>query len=449
MYKLLATVAVIFALCAAPAQAEPDEEFSRQHVEFVKAKVAEYIQRHQAVNFGPRAEQLEHEGYCWAILMWKLANPGGEAKLTLDVLLAMRGWEVLCGQRMRRAPPAPGETLTTPPRTFVPIPSAQNPDEGMGAAEAIEDYGRWHPGEPIVVPPGTFGAPPLGPDGLPPPGWAIDPYRGGLRRLPPEGWRREPYEGTLTPDPDAGSVDPLAPARWNQARQPIEIGTNDEVGSGARRRDQAIGAAAGLLSGVLGGGGGGRDREGPQLRRCRVDRNDMARFESNGVTLGVAARREGDVITVYAEVLSSPDSGTFQAIALDNQFGQMRAPDDVGVCDLYGEWRLSVSWSRTTYRDGAIVARNSGGSSQAGGFTLPGLGANGDRGLWRQLGFSNASHGARRIVASFRASSAQVLGDGAVLIVHVTRPGQDPVDTAPFSLMLHETQQGFEFHRCP
>jgi hypothetical protein len=264
-----------------------------------------------------------------------------------------------------------------------------------------------------------------------------------------EEWEDRTADGSVDPldaaaDRSAqGSVDPL-----DQVRQSISVGANDAVGAGARRREQVVGAVTGAVGSVLGVSGGGR---GPELERCHVRDRDMTRFENGDVALDVFARRNGNAVTVFADIASSPDSGTFQTALLMNQSGQTLAPSEVGICDLYGQWRLSVSWTRTTYQDGQQVGQDSGGWSETGQLGVPGLEspANAPDGLWKRLGFSNASHGARRVAMTFELPADQLIQDGAVLIVHVTRPGRDPVTTVPFSVMLEETPAGILLAQCP
>ena len=283
----------------------------------------------------------------------------------------------------------------------------------------------------------------------PPEGYIYGEWRGGLVRDP-----------DYVPRPDSGSdpVEPVNPEQWRQVRQPILVGDNDDVGSGSRRREQATSAATGLLRNALGlGGGNSRNRRrdtGPQEIRCRLNRRDLVSFDNQAgdTSISMLGQRGGDQLTVYVGVDDSPGSGTFQAAMLQNQFGQLLAPSDVQICDLYGEWRLSVSWTRTSYRNGRQTSRETGGWTETGLFGVPGLGGeSGDppAGLWSQLGFDNASHGARQVALTFDLSEAQLWQDGAVLLVHVTRPNDDPVMTTPFAMMLEETANGLELAQGP
>ncbi|WP_372783968.1 hypothetical protein [Phenylobacterium sp.] len=239
-------------------------------------------------------------------------------------------------------------------------------------------------------------------------------------------------------------------------RRPIEVGANAKVGSGARARDKAVSTAVGLVGGLLGGGGGGGGgggSDGPKLSVCRIADKEMTVFDdpATGVSLKVGAKRSGDKVVVFADVAKSPDDGTFQAAWLQDGDGARQAPRDLGICELWGEWKLTVSWTRTTYVNDQVVSRESGGWSRSGEFHIPGTisTAAAPDGLWKRLGFSNASHGARRIALTYDAPRAKLAAGPLGLVIHVTRPGQNPVTTAPFALMLRETPTGFVVERPP
>ena len=428
----MAACAVAVVVLAAPdAHAvPPDPQFTQQTEDYITAKHLEFLAPIVAAGSIPTAEQ-EGQAWCRAAMWWKMSNPGGEAKLTMAGLIKLRRLEVMCGQRMRRAPVLPSEPQTPPP-TMVTLPGGDGVEnvEAMtdhdGTHEAVEDFMRWHPDEfedapteqeyierrlfwwevigegaelrgHIVKPVGVAGpgvdlsgeehaynaseaaeaerarrewrekhpnAPEPAPStqtagGDPPPGYTVNPYRGGLVPLPPPGFMVEPFRGSVVRDPDFGSVDPLDTERWARARQPVSVGSNDEVGSGARRRAQAVGAATNIIGGMLGvGGGGGR---GPQLARCRVHDSDFSTFNNGDVDLSAMARRQGDNIVVFADIVHAPGSGTFQAAILQNQHGQVLAPANAEICELWSQWRLSVSWTSTTYRNGRQIDQDHGG----------------------------------------------------------------------------------------
>ncbi len=237
-------------------------------------------------------------------------------------------------------------------------------------------------------------------------------------------------------------------------KRPIIVGPNNRVGSSARARQRATNAVLGALSNLAGGGGGGGGgSSGPDLVRCHLGDRESTVFSdpASGVSLRVGARRGRNGVEVYAGVETSPDNGTFQTAFLQNAAGAEQAPRDVGVCGLWGSWSLSVSWTRTTYENGQVINRESGGWERAGQFAIPGVVSTSDRpdGLWRRLGFSNASHGARQIAMQYQVTPADLAAGPVQVVIHVTRPSGDPVTTVPFVLLMTEGPRGFTFTRAP
>ncbi len=228
--------------------------------------------------------------------------------------------------------------------------------------------------------------------------------------------------------------------------QPLYVGPNDKVGSGARLQGKLVSTALGIVGGLLGGHGSGS--AGPTLAKCRIDDSEMTAFSdpASGVALKVGAKRDGDLVTVFATIDEAPDSGTFQTSYLENENGERQAPSDIGICKLWGEWSISVSWTKTTYVNDRMVSRESGGWSKGGEFNLPGTVSTADApdGIWKRLGFSNASHGARQIVMRYALPAAAEPGP-VDLIVHITRPEGDPVMTVPFMMRMTEGPKGFTF----
>lgn len=242
-------------------------------------------------------------------------------------------------------------------------------------------------------------------------------------------------------------------------RKPIQVGPNSRFGSGARAKAKAKSTALGLVGGLLGGGGGNRsssDRdEGPRLAKCKIKDSEMTVFTDpeTGIALKVGAKRDKNGLVVFSEVDKSSDNGTFQAAVLENSNGDVMAPSDVDICELWGEWKLTVSWTKTTYVDNQVVKQESGGWQKTGLFNLPGTMQTGD-GIWQRLGFSNASHGARMVAMRYPLPPPDADDDPLSTVIHITRPGRDPVDTVPFGLNFDEGPGGIVFTRerpsdCP
>lgn len=242
------------------------------------------------------------------------------------------------------------------------------------------------------------------------------------------------------------------PCPPKEGRQPINVGANSKVGSGARLRAKVGGMALGALAGALGGGGGGGGgSSGPDLWTCKIKDSEYTVFDdpATGVSLRVGAKRaKGGKVVIFSQIARSPDKGTFQTAFLENPTtGETQAPGDVGPCDLWGEWKLTVSWTKTTYVDGQMVSQEHGGWQKTGLFSIPGVLSKVDApdGLWRRMGFSNASNGAREIGMIFDAPPG---GGPLTFVIHVTRPRGDPVMTVPFVLTMAEGPGGFVFTKA-
>ena len=91
-----------------------------------------------------------------------------------------------------------------------------------------------------------------------------------------------------------------------------------------------------------------------------------------------------------------------------------------------------------------MVDRQSGGWSRAGALKIPGMASDDGApdGLWKRLGFSNASHGARQIALQYRVPRPQLAAGPVALAVHVTRPSLATVVTAPFLMEMSEGPDG-------
>lgn len=235
-------------------------------------------------------------------------------------------------------------------------------------------------------------------------------------------------------------------------RDPIEVGSNSKVGSGAQLRAKVGGMAMGALMGAIGGGGGGGGgSDGPDLWTCKIKDSEYTVFDdpATGVSLKVGAKRaKGGKVVIFSEIAKSPDKGTFQTAFLENPTtGETQGPTDVGPCDLWGEWKLTVSWTKTTYVNGQVVDRQSGGWSKTGLFSIPGALSKVDApdGLWKRMGFSSASNGAREIGMIYDVPAG---GGPLTFVIHVTRPKGDPVTTVPFVLTLTEGPKGFVFTKA-
>lgn len=304
----------------------------------------------------------------------------------------------------------------------------------------------------------------------------------------------EPRAGTLTIDRPGGAIEVAVPAAaagekvvvdlakataialpFNPASmgppgvdmashlRPIEVGPKAEVGTPGLA-EQLTGKSASSLLGGLGGGsggltigsGGGRAQRTSTVKEPRTVRDPTAgqravRLADTPSDTAIESRAmwtdDGLLVSTYLD--DSEDDGTFHYVYLVDENGRELAPSNVAIYEIWQEITLTVTWTRREYVNGELVRETSGGWSESwteslGRFTRAGTaGAEQMPGLWQQLGYERGHAGMRRIGTTFKLTPEELAALGAVhLVVHVTRPSQDPVTTVPFGLTLSPATEG-------
>ena len=122
-------------------------------------------------------------------------------------------------------------------------------------------------------------------------------------------------------------------------------------------------------------------------------------------------------------------------------------PISIYLFEIWGEWKLSVSWTRDTYVDGELVKHEEGGWTESWRELI----ARGEqinyvevyeRPLWEQLGFNTAVSGAKSLGTVFPISPEMLTIEPWYLYVHVTDPKKDPVITVPYKFELSIDPKG-------
>ncbi len=235
-----------------------------------------------------------------------------------------------------------------------------------------------------------------------------------------------PAEGALAGGPACGAT--VAPIAVGAARM-VGLGAHGEQASALRE----VGLRGGVQAETPGQAQGGGS---PPTIVCKVDEADMTVVldRASGVAVRATARRNRDTLTVFVQVAASADHGTFQAAWLQNGAGRREARE-LAICGLWEGSDGRVDWTRPAWSD----PRPAAGSATPAGATSS---SEHPDGLWRRLGFSNASYGARAIALTFRMTPAEAAGSPVDLVVHITRPGDDPVTTVPLTMRLAEGPAG-------
>jgi hypothetical protein len=248
------------------------------------------------------------------------------------------------------------------------------------------------------------------------------------------------------------------------AGHPTAIGDREKYG---RIVGAAKGIGRGLLSRALSSATGGAVQSGgrgeeesnePPLYEDPIPKKSTVKVKDRNsrTELRLGGRAASDGIVLSTRIEDARDKGTVHEIYLERDDCRRVYPFADYTYELWGEWNLSVSWTKTesTFRDGNLVDQqtSSGGFTRSGeGFLDAATSARAFREameevpqelqgplakyqaqlqdelgppMWERLGFVAPTSGARTVGNTFKMSAAdlQALRSGRYrLVVQVTR----------------------------
>lgn len=245
------------------------------------------------------------------------------------------------------------------------------------------------------------------------------------------------------------------------AAQPVTIGPREQFGYGEAQKAGEVGKAAlGILGGFLGGRGGGGRASGP-FSGPGGDKPPLAddpirdkqtftdALTGTAIKVGGQYRPDGKLL-VSVDVDKAEDKGVVHHAALERLVPQ---PD--GSCktqvaepiewlhyEIWEDWWAKIRIQRYESVDGGPWRKthDTGWRDWGSGSRLLESGVMSadqiPRTAWGSMGADRAFGGPRSAGAVFDPGKPLVTGQPAPerLLVHVTRPGQDPVTTVPFTL---------------
>lgn len=216
---------------------------------------------------------------------------------------------------------------------------------------------------------------------------------------------------------------------------------------------KAASAAVGKLIGMLGAGGGGGRKERPKTQKDPIKKKFKTKFEDepSDTRIRLGGQAFADGLLLSARVDKAKGKGTFHSIYLEQPDCRRYWPAHEMAYDLWGEWSLSVSVTRTTrtYQNGDLVDESvqTSGWSKSGtfdfsdGFSIVGADELDDhwklllspdeaylnqlktqmgQPMWQEMGFGEPTKGLRAVGAAFTVPPA-ALQPGTIAVVHVTR----------------------------
>ena len=233
-----------------------------------------------------------------------------------------------------------------------------------------------------------------------------------------------------------------------KAAEPINVGSNSAVGTGARVKQKVMEQAGGMLGGALGGltggmfGGGGGDDVGdnePELAEDPVPETVKRVFTdpATGTKIKVGGKMMPDGLRISTTILDSSDKGTLQAVYLMDDKGNKAGPVLYDIYELYQEWTLTVSWTYTGWSGGKEIENREGGWSESGSNILGTFAVPSENdGIWKRMGFSNAVAGISGLGTLFPVTPEMLQNQPMHLVVHVTRPSQQAVNTTSYVMSM-------------
>lgn len=226
----------------------------------------------------------------------------------------------------------------------------------------------------------------------------------------------------------------------------IVVGTRAGVGTDTAAEKAARSVAGGVLGGILGGANDrGRSSERPDTVRDPTRKVEYVALEAMDGALETGARAQWTEtgLLISARIDDAPGKGTFHTIFLQACDGRRFYPFHYEIYKLWPERSVSVGWSRTTTADGQVVDQDSGRLSEAWGDRVGSGPIGPGRGIWQELGFERAHHGARQIGAYIDIDPAEFTRIGELgLFVHTTLPSREPVITAGSTWLIRPDQDG-------
>ena len=271
-----------------------------------------------------------------------------------------------------------------------------------------------------------------------------------------------PIEAQVAQQASSRCATPLAAA-------PLDLGETD--GFMKKLAGKAVNAAVGqLLGGFL---GGGKKDEKPDLYKDPVKKKYKEKIQhpDGDVRIRVGGQVYNDGVLVSAEIDKASGKGTFHTMFLERPDCTRIWPERYLGYSLWGKWSLSVSVTetRSTYRDGELIDRSSShsGWSKSGnfdvsrGFSLwdevPGeelkmiLNADDaylaqlrreiDVPAWQEMGFAEPTQGIKSAGGLFKLDPNE-LTNGTIAVIHVTHVDKGRYKTVGFPLKFTVGEEG-------
>ena len=233
-------------------------------------------------------------------------------------------------------------------------------------------------------------------------------------------------------------VTPKTPARPSD---PMTI-TQPETSAA----DTAASVGKGVVGGLLGGLFGGGRQEGPRLAGKPPYPVQTFTSQDGKTKCDLSGAVDDANPQIVVRVEESPGNGAPHLVFLQDNQGNILLPTEVRVFEIWevwGGWRLTVSWTKSYYEDNRLVKQERGGWSTSwtgllGRYQSPSE----IPGIWRDFG-GKPFESIRGVIADFQTPQTFVPQDWN-LVVHLTTKGAQPntIVTQPFVAAMSKNERG-------
>ena len=224
--------------------------------------------------------------------------------------------------------------------------------------------------------------------------------------------------------------------------------------AGAEEKAEALGKGTlgSLLDSASGGliGFGGK-KETKLARRPRYPKSEIEVTDAK-LSLELQGAPEDNMVRMAVRVEEDPEKGAPHLIVLQDRNCRVLLPLQVKVFELWGTWKLHISWTQSYYQDGQLTGTESGGWDTSWTELMDRYHTTaGIPGIWQNFG-GKPFGGIRGVIAEFQLPEGETFVPGNwFLISHIARPGPvaDTVITEAVVTSLTESKkESFSFEQA-
>jgi len=267
-------------------------------------------------------------------------------------------------------------------------------------------------------------------------------YIGALLKEAPNSPTAQIFKNALLQAPGAKPV-AGAPAKDFKLSDPIRIQLPPTTAG-----DVAGAVAKGVVGGVLGslfGGGGREEPEGPNLTAKPALTETTLTSKDGKTKINLSGAIEDGKPYFVMGVKESPGNGAPHLILLQDKNCNVLQPKETSVTAIWeqwGGWKLTVSWTKSYYENGALVKQEKGGWSTPWNIFRTQINDPSEiPGLWKDFG-GKPFEGIREVMSSFEPPPDIPFNptDWNLIAHATTNAGNNQILTSPFVTGLGKDQ---------